>query len=148
MFKIKQKIQSVRIVGSMLVLPLALALVLTCMISPAQVFAAINVGGSQLSGCSAGAGIALTGTSDSVIRSAACLLEQAVVPLLFAMAAAVFVWGVVKFIGTQESAEREKGKQFMVWGIVALAVMFCVWGLVRVLGGTFGVNSVIPQLPQ
>jgi hypothetical protein len=35
----------------------------------------------------------------------------------------------------------------MIWGVVALAVMFGVWGLVKILGATFGVQHVVPQLP-
>ena len=36
----------------------------------------------------------------------------------------------------------------MIWGIVALAVMLSVWGLVGILGSTFGLGtgSVLPQV--
>jgi hypothetical protein len=67
---------------------------------------------------------------------------------LFAIATIVFVYGVVKFIGNEESAEKEDGKQFMLWGVIALAVMFSVWGLVRIFNNTFGVANIIPQLPS
>jgi hypothetical protein len=76
-----------------------------------------------------------------------CLIEVSIIPLMFAIAVLVFIYGVVKFIGTEESAEKEDGRQFMIWGIVALAVMFSIWGLVTILGNTFGVSNVIPQLP-
>ncbi len=76
-----------------------------------------------------------------------CLIEVSVIPLMFAIAVLVFIYGIVKFIGTEESAEKEEGRQFMIWGIVALAVMFSIWGLVQILGNTFGVTNVIPQLP-
>jgi len=71
-----------------------------------------------------------------------------VIPLIFALAVAMFVWGVVQFvINSSEEAKKEKGKQFMVWGIIALTVMVCVWGLVAILGNTFGVNTgFIPQV--
>ena len=49
-------------------------------------------------------------------------------------------------INTQDEAKREKGKQFMIWGIIALTVMVCVWGLVSVLGNTFGIVNVIPKV--
>ena len=35
----------------------------------------------------------------------------------------------------------------MLWGVVAFAVMFGVWGLVGVLENTFGIANVVPQLP-
>jgi hypothetical protein len=57
------------------------------------------------------------------------------------------MWGVVQYIlNNEEEAKREKGKQFMLWGIIALFVMFSVWGLIKVLGNTFGIQYVIPQV--
>jgi hypothetical protein len=62
----------------------------------------------------------------------------------------MFVWGVVKFffINADEEAKRAQGKQYMIWGIIALAVMLSIWGLVSILGATFGIktNSVLPQV--
>ena len=87
------------------------------------------------------------GRFDTVIQFVVCFLQQSVVPLIIALAVTVFIWGMVKFIAAGESSEREAGKQFMLWGIIGLTVIFCVWGLVNILGNTFGVKSVIPQLP-
>lgn len=86
-------------------------------------------------------------TFSSIVKFSVCFLEQSIIPFLFAIAVVVFIYGVVKFIGTQDSSEREQGKQFMLWGIVALAVMFSVWGIVNLLGLTFNVHNVVPQLP-
>jgi hypothetical protein len=61
----------------------------------------------------------------------------------------MFVWGVVKFfiINSDEEAKREQGKQYMIWGIIALAVMLSVWGLVGILETTFGIKtSIFPQV--
>ena len=70
-----------------------------------------------------------------------CNISKFVIPLIFALALAAFIWGVVQFfiLNSDEEAKREQGKQFIVWGIVALAVMLSVLGLVRVLGNTFGI---------
>jgi len=58
----------------------------------------------------------------------------------------MFIWGVVQYlINAQEETKREKGKQFMIWGIIALTVMTCVWGLVSIVGTTFGIQNVIPR---
>jgi len=78
-----------------------------------------------------------------------CIIVESVIPLIFALAMASFVWGVVQYvINTQDEAKKSKGRQFMIWGIIALTVMTCVWGLVKILGGTFGIENVIPQLQQ
>jgi hypothetical protein len=72
-----------------------------------------------------------------------CIINNSIIPLMFALAVVFFVWGAIKFfiINADEEAKREQGKQFMVWGIVALAVMLSVWGLVNILGVTFGISS-------
>ncbi len=76
------------------------------------------------------------------------IIVNSIIPIFFAAAIAFFVWGVVKFfiINSDEEAKRTQGKQFMIWGIVALAVMVSVWGLVKILTTTFGTNDsfVIP----
>ena len=78
---------------------------------------------------------------------ATCIINISVIPLIFALAVALFVWGVVQFvINSGEEAKKEKGRQFMIWGIIALAVMVSVWGLVNILGNTFGIEYAIPQV--
>lgn len=82
-----------------------------------------------------------------------CNISASVVPLIFVLASMVFVWGVVQYVilGAEEESKRAKGRQFMIWGIVALAVMVSIWGLVNVLTNTFGISNgpaVIPQLQE
>lgn len=78
-----------------------------------------------------------------------CLIGGSVIGLLFAVATAFFLYGVVQFLMNADNQEKQdKGKSFMVWGIVALAVMFSVWGLVGVLQNTFDVkDGTSPDLP-
>lgn len=72
-----------------------------------------------------------------------CIIGSSVIPLLFALAVVMFVWGTIKFfiIDVDEESKREQGRQFMLWGIIALAVMVSVWGLVNVLATTFNVKG-------
>lgn len=78
-----------------------------------------------------------------------CMINDSVIPFIFAIAIVMFMWGAVKFfiINSDEEAKREQGKQFMIWGIIALAVMISVWGLVAILTSTFGESgNVLPQV--
>lgn len=78
-----------------------------------------------------------------------CMIGNSVIPLIFALAVAMFVWGVVNFfiISADEEAKRAQGRQFMIWGVIALTVMLSVWGLVRIVGVTFGIRgSPLPQV--
>lgn len=78
-----------------------------------------------------------------------CIIGNSIIPLMFALAIAFFIWGVIQFVilGAGEEAKRTQGRQHMIWGIIALAVMLGVWSLVGILGGTFGLNTrVLPQV--
>jgi hypothetical protein len=77
------------------------------------------------------------------------IINSSIIPLLFTGAVVMFVWGVVQFffINGEKEEKRAQGKQFMIWGVVALAVMLSVWGLVGILGTTFGISSsILPQV--
>lgn len=77
-----------------------------------------------------------------------CIVNISVIPLIFGLALVFFVYGVMQYVLNEaDEGKREKGKTFMVWGIIALTVMVSVWGLVAILGGTFGLNiSIIPEV--
>jgi hypothetical protein len=78
-----------------------------------------------------------------------CLITGAIIPLLITLGIASFIYGVVRYvINANDSAAREEGKQFMIWGIIGLFVIVSIWGLIKLLTGTFGFNFVIPQLQQ
>lgn len=76
-----------------------------------------------------------------------CLITKSVIPLIFALAVLMFIWGVVQYVisaGNEE--QKERGRQYMIWSIIALTVMVSVWGIVRILGDTFNIDYNIPQV--
>ena len=84
-----------------------------------------------------------------ILDFASCLLVQSVVPLLFALAIVAFIWGIIQmFLDPNNEEQRKKGKEYMIWGLIALFVMLSIWGLVNVIGNTFGINTFIPRLSQ
>lgn len=73
---------------------------------------------------------------------------NALVPLLFGLALIGFLWGVAQFILQADNEEKRKeGRQIMIWGLVGLFVMTAVWGIVLLLGGTFGIRF-LERLPE
>lgn len=77
------------------------------------------------------------------------LINNVAVPVVFALAFIVFIWGVFQvFIlgGTNEEA-KEKGRALMIWGLIGFFVMVSVWGLVRILTGTVGLTNNVPSYP-
>lgn len=91
---------------------------------------------------------AVGGTFPELLKYFTCIIGSSIIPFLFAVAVLMFVWGAIKFfiIEADEESKREQGRQFMIWGIIALAVMISVWGLVAVLADTFGIKK--DWLPQ
>jgi hypothetical protein len=69
------------------------------------------------------------------------IINQATV-LLGSIALLVFFWGIVKYISKRGDEKGiEEAKNTIKWGLIALFVMFSVWGLVQALGATIGVNT-------
>ena len=83
----------------------------------------------------------------NIINFFSCIIVNSIIPLLFSLAVAGFIWGVIQYFLNPENEEnRKKGKSYMLWGIISLFVMISMWGLVAVIGNTFGIGTVIPQL--
>lgn len=68
------------------------------------------------------------------------------VTLISAASVLVFIFGIVRYLFKGSSkTEREKGRKFMLWGIIGLFVMFSVWGILAILTSVYGGTSLIPQ---
>jgi hypothetical protein len=70
-------------------------------------------------------------------------INGVIVPLIITFAFLVFIYGIVQyfFIGGSEPANRAKGRNFILWGAIGLALIFAVWALVRILLSTLGILS-------
>lgn len=72
-------------------------------------------------------------------------INNVLVPVLFAIAFIVFLWGAfdVFILGATSEETKEKGKNLMLWGLIGFFVMVSIWGLVNILTGTvsFGNNA-------
>ncbi len=72
-------------------------------------------------------------------------------PLLIAAAVVWFVYGLFQLFLAADDEKKEKAKNTVIWGVIALFVMVSVWGLVNILVGTFNLNNNaqrLPDLPQ
>ena len=68
------------------------------------------------------------------------------VSLLLALAAFLFLWGLVEFIAGASSEEaRTTGKKHMMWGVIGLVVMLAAAAIITVLENFFA--SPIPGGP-
>ncbi len=88
-------------------------------------------------------------TIADVFNYGTCMIYNSIIPLLIALAIAMFIWGVIQYVlNDAEEAKKAKGKQFMLWGIIAITVIVSIWGLVHILTSTFNISFSIPLLPQ
>ncbi len=74
------------------------------------------------------------------------IINTVLVPLIFALAFIVFLYGVFQYFiaGASDEETREKGKSLMIYGLIGFFVMVSVWGLVNLLVGTFNLDSGAP----
>ena len=64
-------------------------------------------------------------------------INDILVPLVFALAFLLFLWGVFKFFfwGGGDETKREEGKQLMLWAVIGFVLMVSIWGIVNLLSG-------------
>lgn len=90
---------------------------------------------------------AITPYSDAIIN----FINSILVPVLFAVAFLTFLWGVYKYfiLGADSDTERATGRQFVLWGVIGFVVILSLWGLVGIVGSTFGLTpgGAAPRYP-
>jgi hypothetical protein len=90
------------------------------------------------------------GKLGTFIDSLISIIDNILVPFVFALAFIVFIYGIYQYfiLGGANEEKRDAGKQLMVWGFIGFFIMVSVWGIVNVLVGTFGLGSDSrPALP-
>lgn len=79
------------------------------------------------------------------------------IAVLISIAVLVIVYGVVMtfILGADDSEKRKAGREKIIYGIIGLAVILSIWGLVglvtntfRVSGGNNAPTGEFPQIPQ
>ncbi|MBI5004836.1 MAG: hypothetical protein HZC04_01460 [Candidatus Lloydbacteria bacterium] len=96
--------------------------------------------------------VAFAATLIDVFNTVKSILDI-IIPIALTVAVIYFFWGVGKYMtATGDSEKQEEARGIMIYGIIGLFVMVSVWGLVRVVGDTFGVTSggtqQIPGVPR
>ena len=104
--------------------------------------------------------ISPSGSNPSSISDATTLAQRltylfdVAIDVLIALAVLWIIVSVVVWIVDSGGANAGKWRTNALWGIVGLAIILCIWGLVHILTSTFntannGLNaSEIPTVPQ
>jgi hypothetical protein len=69
------------------------------------------------------------------------IMNVVIAPVILALAFLAFVWGVLKYFVFHggEDKQREEGRQFVLWGLLGMVLLFAVWGVVNLLLSTLGI---------
>ncbi len=96
----------------------------------------------------------LTGVT-TFIRNIINFMNGTLVPLIFAIAFLVFLWGMFKtfILGGSDEDKQKEGKQLMMYSIAGFVIMVSLWGIVNLVAQGFGFTTTgqgiqnIPNLP-
>ena len=69
-------------------------------------------------------------------------LAQVLVTVVFVLAIVAFGWGIVQFIfAGGDPSKISAAKSFLLWGVIGMAVMASLFGLITFMQTYFGVKS-------
>ena len=80
-------------------------------------------------------------TTFSTILGTIGNLINTIIPILIAGALAWFIYGVIKFMITNDSDEKGKARTIIIQGIIGLFVILSVFGLIGVIQSSFGIGT-------
>jgi hypothetical protein len=80
-------------------------------------------------------------------------MNKILVPLIFAIAFLVFLWGMFTtfILGGSDEEKQSQGKSLMLYAIVGFVLMVSLWGIVNLVAAGFGLQDAsvnnMPNLP-
>ena len=71
------------------------------------------------------------------------------IPIVLALGLLMFLWGMFQYfiLGAGDEGKRETGRSFMIYGLIGLAVMVAVRGLVNLLISIVGIDTTTNVRP-
>lgn len=102
-----------------------------------------------------GVAAAQFGGINDFIGDISSFINGTLIPLVFAVALLVFIYGIFKYfiLGGGDEDSREEGKKLMVYAIVGFVIMVSVFGIVNLIAGGLGFSDDqdiqnIPNVPS
>jgi FtsH-binding integral membrane protein len=73
----------------------------------------------------------------TILENSYSIVRDTLIPLVFTLALLFFFWGVAKYIWS-EGQGKDDGRKIMIWGVIGLFVMSCIWGIIYFIGQEIG----------
>ncbi len=106
-------------------------------LAPVAALAQVTTGGGNVAACQPGLTVSDIPTLICKIGS----ILNSLVPVLIALGVVYFVYGVITYVISSDEEAKKAGRNRIIYGIIGLAVIVGVWGLVRIVTNTFGLNN-------
>jgi len=92
----------------------------------------------------------------SILKTIMSLLNT-IVPILITLAVVYFVWGVIQYTLSTDEEAKAGARSKIINGLIGLFIIVSFWGVIALVGGTFGVGfgsgsnspsgNIVPQTP-
>ena len=96
--------------------------------------------------------LAQFGGIDTFLQNVSTFINNILIPLVFAIALLVFIYGVFDYfiLGGADEPKREEGRKLMLYAIVGFVVMISIFGIVNLIatGLGFGGQEDIQNIPN
>lgn len=98
--------------------------------------------------------LAQFGGIDTFFLNIATFINNILIPLVFALALLLFVYGMYRYFiqGGSNEGDRETGRSLVLWSIIAFVLMVSIWGIVNLiaggLGGSLGPSDGPTSIPR
>ena len=82
---------------------------------------------------------------ETFVKNLVGFINSTLVPLVFAIAFLVFLWGIFKtfILGGADETKRSEGRQLMLYAIIGFLLMVSLWGIVNLVGSSLGLNNTL-----
>ena len=98
--------------------------------------------------------LAQFGEVNNFLGDVSSFINGTLIPLVFAVALLVFIYGVFKYfiLGGGDESKREEGRNLMLYAIIGFVVMVSIFGIVNLIAGGLGFSDDediqnIPNVP-
>lgn len=93
--------------------------------------------------------LAQFGEINTFVGKVTTFINNVLIPLIFAVALLVFIWGMFKYFINKGAEEKEQGKTLALYAVVGFVLMVSIWGIVNVVAGGLGLSGEqIQNLPS
>ena len=73
-------------------------------------------------------------------------IGNSIITILISISVIYIVYAVVRYVISSSPDEKSAGAKQITWGIIGLAIILSIWGLVAIIKGTF--NTGTNQAPE